>query len=676
MKRLWSYLLLPKEISDFERQYLARINRIAFVFFLCHTPVFVGIAAIAGTSMLQAAVFTPLALIGPALAYRLFRNPRHLSIVYGFTAMCMGGLLVHFGQGAMQIEMHFYFFVLIALLAVFANPMAIITAAVTVALHHLLLYLFLPRSVFNYEASLWAVGVHAAFVVLESVAACFVARSFFDNVIGLEKIVKKRTDELSGRNRDMRMVLDNVGQGFVTINVDGTLSAERSAIAAKWLGPHVPGKKVWEHVAELDPSGAQWFQIAWEALAEDVLPLELAVEQLPKRCTAGRSTYAFEYRPVLVDGKLTKVLLVMSDVTQLLERERFEIEQRDFLRVFERVMKDRKGFLEFFGEADGLVSRVLRGDLPFAEVRRCVHTLKGNAALFGLSGVASLCHSLEGRLLEGEVRLAAQEIEELGRVWGRFAANLRGLIGSDRARCVEVDQVEYEAVLEALDAGARPQEVALRMKAWQFEGADLRLERLAEQARAMAVRLGKPPPEIALESNGVRFYPASFSEFWAAFNHALRNAIDHGIEPPEERLAAGKPAAGRLRLSTRLEGGDLLVEIADDGRGVAWELVRERARLAGIAHATVGDVVEALFLDGFTTKREVSEFSGRGIGMGAVRAACRRMGGDVQVTSELGAGLCLRFRWPNVQDRAEALVLPSISHTLVTERSIPIQELQ
>src|SRR6202042_3083434 len=104
------------------------------------------------------------------------------------TSMFMGGLLVHFGQGPMQIEMHFYFFVSLALLAVYANPLIIIAAATTVALHHLVLYLFLPRSAFNYEASLLAVSVHALFVALESIAACFVARTFFENVGGLEKI--------------------------------------------------------------------------------------------------------------------------------------------------------------------------------------------------------------------------------------------------------------------------------------------------------------------------------------------------------------------------------------------------------------------------------------------------------------------------------------------------------
>src|SRR5947209_7243877 len=153
LKRLASYLILPNEITAFESDYLRRLNRIGLIFFYAHIPVFMGVAALAGTGVVTALLLTTAVLVGPTIAYRTFDNVRVMSAVFGFTAMCMGGLLVHFGQGPLQIEMHFYFFVLLALLAVFGNPVAILVAAVTVALHHLLLWLILPSSVFNYEAS-------------------------------------------------------------------------------------------------------------------------------------------------------------------------------------------------------------------------------------------------------------------------------------------------------------------------------------------------------------------------------------------------------------------------------------------------------------------------------------------------------------------------------------------
>jgi signal transduction histidine kinase len=650
MKKVLSYLVLPPEISDFERQYLARMNRIALVFFACHLPVFMCVALLAGTSVVQTLILTPLFLVGPLVAYRTVTNPRHLSLVFGFTAMCMGGLLVHFGKGPMQIEMHFYFFTLIALLAVFGNPMAIVTAAVTVAMHHLVLYLILPSSVFNYQASVWAVAVHAAFVVLESVAACFVARSFFDNVIGLEKIVKKRTD-------DLRLVLDNVGQGFLMINVDGTLSPERSAIVDAWFGPFVPGKRLWEYVTGLEPGVPEWFRVGWEAIVEDVLPLDMAIEQLPKRWKIGARSFALHYRPVMAGAKLSKMVLVISDVTAEIERERFEAEQRDFLRVFEHIARDKKGFQAFFVEGGEIVSSIIAAEGAGSEIRRQIHTLKGNCALFGLSRLAVFCHDLESGMADGETVISAADRGRLGELWGTFVASLRVLLGRDQTSLVEVDHHEFTSVLTALAGDVAREDIAWRIRAWEFEVADRSLNRVADQVRAIAGRLGKSAPEIAIEANGVRLLPERWAEFWSAFTHVVRNAVDHGLETAEERATAGKLASGRIRLSTSVLNDDFAIEISDDGRGIDWELLRQRASAMGLPCASHEDLIEAMFHDGLTTRRKVSEFSGRGIGMGAVRAVCQRMGGAVQVASTAGAGTTVRFHWPNMLQRTDPIVI-------------------
>ncbi len=622
-------------------------------------------ALLAGTSVVQTLILTPLVLVGPLVAYRTVTNPRHLSVVFGFTAMCMGGLLVHFGKGPMQIEMHFYFFTLIALLAVFGNPMAIVTAAVTVAMHHLVLFLILPSSVFNYRASIWAVAVHAAFVVLESVAACFVARSFFDNVIGLEKIVKKRTD-------DLRLVLDNVGQGFLTINLDGSLAPERSAIVDTWFGPFSPGKKLWEYVAGLQAGVPEWFRLAWEAVVEDVLPLDMAIGQLPKRWTIGARSFSLEYRPVMAADKLSKVVLVISDITGELERERFEAEQRDFLRVFEHIAKDKKGFQAFFAEGSEIVSAVIAAEGGEIELRRQLHTLKGNCALFGLSRLAAFCHELESGMAEDEGVISAEDRGRLGEMWGIFVANLRALLGRDQTSLVEVDHAEYTSILTALAGDVAREEIAWRIRAWEFELADRSLTRVADQARAIAGRLGKTAPEIAIEANGLRLLPERWTEFWSAFTHVVRNAVDHGLETAEERVAAGKLAAGRIRLRTSLANADFTIEIGDDGRGIDWQLVRQRAAAMGLPCASQEDLTEAMFHDGLTTRYQVSEFSGRGIGMGAIRGVCERMGGTVQIASAPGAGTTVRFCWPQMLLRLDPIVLGP--HARILEPHAPILE--
>ena len=227
MKRFRTFITLPREITQFELAYLRRLNRVALMFFALHIPVFTLIAWANHTGPVLAAVLTTVVLLGPTGAFFTFDNPRSISLIHGISAMFMGALLVHFGQGPAQIEMHFYFFALLAMCAVFGNPMVIIASTITVALHHLLVWVVMPSSVFNYDAQWWVVGIHALFVVLEAIATCFIARSFFDNVIGLEHIVQARTTELDTRNRDMRMLLDNVQQGFLTIDRSGQLTAER-----------------------------------------------------------------------------------------------------------------------------------------------------------------------------------------------------------------------------------------------------------------------------------------------------------------------------------------------------------------------------------------------------------------------------------------------------------------
>src|ERR1700722_9974910 len=102
---LKKYLVLSPEITPFERRFLTHLNKIALAFFYLHIPVLMAVAWSAGTGPIFALVLSLVVLIGPTIAFRVLQNPRSISVVYGITAMLMGGLLVHFGQGPVQIEM-------------------------------------------------------------------------------------------------------------------------------------------------------------------------------------------------------------------------------------------------------------------------------------------------------------------------------------------------------------------------------------------------------------------------------------------------------------------------------------------------------------------------------------------------------------------------------------------
>jgi two-component system chemotaxis sensor kinase CheA len=647
LKKLFDYVVLPGKPSEFEVRYLRRMNRTALVFFAFHIPAFAVVALFNDTNPLLAIALTSLVFAGPYFAYQTFENVRSVSLVYGFASMLMGGLLVHFGQGEVQIEMHFYFFALLAMLSVFGNPLAIVIAAVTVAAHHLTLWAYLPSSVFNYDAPIWVVFVHSAFVVLESVATCFIARSFFDNVIGLERIVQARTIALDARNRDMRRVLDNASQGFLTIDREGRMSAERSAVLATWFGSATEDQKLSEYLDAKVPGFAAELELGWSAVIEDVMPLELTIDQLPKRFSAIERHFRVDWTPIIREGLIEQALVMISDVTSEYERERLEAEQRDVLKILGRVVHDKRGVLEFFDEARDLVATITDGRVnDLSVLRRAIHTLKGNSLLFGVQTVADVCHALEDQIDELSEAPSSEERADVRARWDMLCKSVDALLGADRARKLEIDDEEYEAILHAVLRGEPHAKVAAMIADWKLEPTRVRLQRVAEQAQGLARRIGKAPIRVHVADNALRLDADRWSSFWSAFVHVVRNAVDHGLETLEARSAAGKNGTGTLDLSTRVDGEDFVVEIGDDGRGIDWHAVAERARARGLPCDTQLELVEALFADGLSTKPEVSETSGRGVGMGAVRAACAARGGSMRVHSQIGSGTRVEFRFP------------------------------
>ena len=147
--------------------------------------------------------------------------------------------------------------------------------------------------------------------------------------------------------------------------------------------------------------------------------------------------------------------------------------------------------------------------------------------------------------------------------------------------------------------------------------------------------------------------------------HMIRNAADHGLETPAERLASGKPAVGRITLSARHEGGAILVEMADDGRGLSADRIRAKAVANGLVTASQAEALsdaearQMIFLPGFSTAEQVTAVSGRGVGMDVVRTNIEKIGGVIELTSIEGRGSRFVIRIPLTLSIVSALIVES-----------------
>lgn len=147
--------------------------------------------------------------------------------------------------------------------------------------------------------------------------------------------------------------------------------------------------------------------------------------------------------------------------------------------------------------------------------------------------------------------------------------------------------------------------------------------------------------------------------------HAVRNAVDHGIEPPQERIETGKPVEGVVRLRAYHQSGSIVIEVSDDGAGISTEHVLHMATERGLvtseqaASMTQHEALQLVFVAGFSTAKQVTSISGRGMGMDVVRTNVERVGGSVELESQLGSGTTLRMRVPLTLAIVPALVVRS-----------------
>ena len=173
--------------------------------------------------------------------------------------------------------------------------------------------------------------------------------------------------------------------------------------------------------------------------------------------------------------------------------------------------------------------------------------------------------------------------------------------------------------------------------------------RAARLAHDVALKVGKPL-RFDLAGSDTELDKGMVEELFEPLVHLVRNAVDHGLETPEERRLAGKDPQGGLRLSARRESGDIVLELADDGRGLDPARLLEQGLARGLVRPgespTAEQLTQLIFEPGFSTARQVSDLSGRGVGLDAVKKRIQALKGAIQVESRPGLGCRFTLRFP------------------------------
>ena len=203
------------------------------------------------------------------------------------------------------------------------------------------------------------------------------------------------------------------------------------------------------------------------------------------------------------------------------------------------------------------------------------------------------------------------------------------------------------------------------------------VEPLPRMARDVAQRLGKRV-EVEIHGGELELDRSILDRLSDPLVHLIRNAVDHGIETPAERTAAGKPPTGRIRIDARREKDLIRIAVGDDGAGMDLEALRRRAVEGGLLHPDVAEDLPAselaalVFHPGLSTAEVVSEISGRGVGMDAVRSTIEALGGDIELRTDRGRGTTTTLSAPISAAVQKVLLLSAGDETV----AIPIARVE
>ncbi|HEX9729519.1 MAG TPA: chemotaxis protein CheW [Gemmatimonadales bacterium] len=378
------------------------------------------------------------------------------------------------------------------------------------------------------------------------------------------------------------------------------------------------------------------------------------------------------------------------------------------LDALERVERVEQWLLDL-GALDGDPS-----EERLLDVKRELHTLKGNAGMMGLAALQQLAHDMEDRLL-GSTDEGALDIGGLLASLDAFRTQTKALLRQDGPApsggapvAADADsgetghasvRVPFAALDQLIDVLAEM--VILRNRLTDTVGAFGRLDEGVANGRrevwddveqahgalcrtldvvqdhVMALRLTplktvfgslrrivhdeatRHEKTAQLETAGgdTPLDKALLDLANEALGHLVRNALVHGLESPGAREAAGKPRCGTVWVSAAARGDEVRIEVADDGGGIDRDQLRQAAAARGFTFGPDEDVFPVLFEAGFTTRLHADMSAGRGLGLAAVRDAVRRQGGDIEVSSTVGAGTTFRLRLPMSVSIARALLL-------------------
>ena len=490
--------------------------------------------------------------------------------------------------------------------------------------------------------------------------------------------IKKNRDIIVTQQQSLSLLLNNIHEGFFIFDSSGHIEPGWTISVKNFLGEDPEGKCVFDYLPFKEKEKnyfKKWFQKLWtsQLSIKDLIPLA------PKNFIYKEKYFELNFIPIFhsKEGerkKLDKVICNLIDKTHEKECEEKAEKEKNYVSMMFSVLKDPFDFLDFIEERSEIVSNLLeslREKLKswnekdpihgeFIEygnsVFRAVHTIKAESLKYFLGDIKNLCARVEDIIFKTReekkepLREPLRDILELlQKINGAFSQSFFSVQsfldvinreeGTGSFKRVELHEV-YEFLIKNLK---NDQEVLKKFEKtyfkkeidFFFKGQDKMLQNLAKDRQKDI--------EFKIKPSSIKFDMNIYSSFFSTLIHVLRNALDHGIEEKNVRSTLGKEEKGIIEISCHEKNNEKIsIILYDDGRGIDPVKIRSHLIESGensgseLEEKEDKEIIQHIFLPGFSTKKERDHLSGFGVGLDAVKNEVQKLKGEIIVESNLG----------------------------------------
>ena len=470
----------------------------------------------------------------------------------------------------------------------------------------------------------------------------------------LEQMVKERTAQLNHAMNLQKSILESLGQGFFIFGEDKKILDVRSKASDLMFNKEVPGQNFID-ILPLSQTDKNTNMMLVDQIFSDTLPFEDLKGLLPANFDNEQMRHiTLDYHPYQANEseKVDGVIVVATDKTEEIAFEKMAKAEKSKAQLILKVIKNPNHFHTLLKDMDRFLdyyAGIAEKDLIQQEdsLKREIHTIKGTVSFYHFDDLTSLLHDFEEDIKQKGIKNSDYKnyFRKIFLFLNQFKKENKSLILGQ----LEIKSRFQKEIFEFYKSNQNQMKQEMRVSFFYnlcLLPARESLSYIEELAQDLAKRLGKKVSTVEIVGEDIHLLPQQH-EILFAMVHLLRNSLDHGLETTEERLRLNKNEYGKINITLSLDGNyfeakNLTITFKDDGRGIDLDKIREKLG----PNLSDEQIYQKMLVSTFSTKENVSDISGRGVGVNSVFEIVRKQNGKMNISSSKNRGTTIQMIVP------------------------------